>query len=47
MYRILVLSLLIIMSQQAYVLIDFTRKSDKSWQIVDDVVMGGVSSGNF
>ena len=47
MYRILVLSFLIIMSQEAFVLIDFNRESQENWQIVDDVVMGGRSSGNF
>jgi hypothetical protein len=32
---------------QTYVLIDFNKNAKENWQIVDDVVMGGVSSGNF
>ncbi|MFD1314023.1 CIA30 family protein [Namhaeicola litoreus] len=36
------------MIQSSIVLCDFHSNADlKNWQVVDDVVMGGVSSGNF
>ena len=47
MHRILILSFIIIMAQGTFVLIDFTLKSKNNWQIVDDVVMGGESKGQF
>jgi len=47
MYRIFILFICLFMSQETYVLIDFTNTSKENWQIVDDVVMGGVSRGNF
>jgi hypothetical protein len=47
MYRIFILSIFMAMAQEAFVLIDFNRQSKENWQIVDDVVMGGVSQGNF
>jgi hypothetical protein len=37
-----------LMPMQSKVIFDFTKDSDISgWQITDDVVMGGVSSGSF
>ncbi|WP_296638063.1 CIA30 family protein [Polaribacter sp.] len=36
------------MLSSSFVLVDFSHNSNlKSWQIVDDVVMGGKSNGNF
>lgn len=40
--------LLVLMPMQSKVIFDFNKDSDISgWQITDDVVMGGVSSGSF
>ena len=47
MYRILILSLVLSMAQDAFVLVEFTRESKINWQIIYDVVMGGVSKGQF
>jgi len=48
MYRNLFLALIIaLMAQEPLILIDFNSSTEKNWQIVDDVVMGGVSSGKF
>lgn len=36
------------MQQKNYTIVNFSEKSDiSSWRVVDDVVMGGVSQGNF
>lgn len=46
-YLIFNLSFLL-MYQTSFSIFDFTTESDiSSWRIVDDVVMGGVSQGNF
>ncbi len=40
--------ILFIMLQSSYLIFDFhTQKNLNQWQVVDDVVMGGKSSGNF
>jgi hypothetical protein len=44
----LILSILFIMENSNLIIFDFTKESDiSSWRVVDDVVMGGVSQGNF
>ena len=36
------------MNNSAHTIFDFSKQSNiSSWKVVDDVVMGGVSSGNF
>lgn len=36
------------MQQKNHMIVDFSRTSNiSSWRVVDDVVMGGVSQGNF
>ena len=47
MYRILLLAIVLIMFQELFVLVDFNSQSKENWEIVDDVVMGGISKGNF
>jgi len=37
-----------IMNNSTYTIFEFSKQSNiSSWRVVDDVVMGGVSSGNF
>jgi|AVFP01.1.fsa_nt_gi NADH dehydrogenase [ubiquinone] 1 alpha subcomplex assembly factor 1 len=47
MQRFLLLITTILMSQQAFVLIDFNSQSNKNWEIVNDDVMGGISQSSF
>jgi len=36
------------MNNSTYTIFEFSKQSNiSSWRVVDDVVMGGVSSGNF
>lgn len=42
------LTLILLMASPSIIIFDFNKKSDVSdWRIVDDVVMGGRSSGSF
>ena len=44
----IILSILLITTMQTATIFDFNKKADISnWSMVDDVVMGGRSSGNF
>lgn len=46
--KYLICTILLFFSNPSYVLFDFNKNSDlKNWMIVDDVVMGGKSSGTF
>jgi len=48
MNNLLSLLLFIFIIMPEYTIFDFTKNSDiSSWRVVDDVVMGGRSSGNF
>lgn len=45
---ILILPLLFVMQKQDAIIFDFTNDENiTEWRVVDDVVMGGVSQGNF
>ncbi|WP_439132347.1 CIA30 family protein [Polaribacter sp.] len=45
---ILIISILSIMQQTSHTIVNFSKDSDTTyWRVVDDVVMGGVSQGNF
>ncbi len=44
----IILLTIILITMQTSTIFDFSKKSDMSnWKIVDDVVMGGRSSGTF
>ena len=44
----LILLLILIMTNQSMTIFNFNKTSNiNNWQVVDDVVMGGLSSGTF